>query len=37
MDYFAFDLLMLKGEDLTQLPLAERKQRLAALARVRTH
>jgi len=28
IDYFAFDLLELNGEDLTQLPLAERKSRL---------
>jgi bifunctional non-homologous end joining protein LigD len=29
--YFAFDLLHLDGEDLTSLPLEERKERLAAL------
>jgi len=29
--YFAFDLLALDGEDLTRLPLEQRKQRLAAL------
>ncbi|TCM14026.1 bifunctional non-homologous end joining protein LigD [Novosphingobium sp. PhB165] len=31
IDYFAFDLLELDGEDLTGLPLIERKERLAAL------
>lgn len=31
LSYFAFDLLALDGEDLTERPLAERKQRLAAL------
>lgn len=31
IDYFAFDLLELDGEDLTRLPLAERKEKLAAL------
>ncbi|GGE02562.1 ATP-dependent DNA ligase [Polymorphobacter glacialis] len=31
IDYFAFDLLELNGEDLTQLPLTERKEKLAAL------
>ncbi|WP_404478957.1 DNA ligase D [Novosphingobium sp. BL-52-GroH] len=31
IDYFAFDLLELNGEDLTRLPLIERKERLAAL------
>jgi len=31
IDYFAFDLLELDGEDLTRLPLIERKERLAAL------
>lgn len=31
IDYFAFDLLELDGEDLTQLPLTERKARLATL------
>jgi bifunctional non-homologous end joining protein LigD len=31
IDYFAFDLLELDGEDLTQLPLTERKDKLAAL------
>lgn len=30
IDYFAFDLLELDGEDLTALPLTERKARLAA-------
>lgn len=31
IDYFAFDLLELNGEDLTRLPLIERKEKLAAL------
>ncbi|WP_439532169.1 DNA ligase D [Polymorphobacter sp.] len=31
IDYFAFDLLELDGEDLTRLPLVERKQKLQAL------
>lgn len=31
IDYFAFDLLELDGEDLTQLPLTERKARLAKI------
>ena len=31
IDYFAFDLLELDGEDLTQFPLVERKEKLAAL------
>ncbi|CAN5143642.1 DNA ligase D [soil metagenome] len=31
IDYFAFDLLELNGEDLTQRPLVERKEKLAAL------
>lgn len=31
IDYFAFDLLELDGEDLTQRPLTERKEMLAAL------
>lgn len=31
IDYFAFDLLELDGEDLTQRPLVERKEKLAAL------
>jgi len=31
IEYFAFDLLELNGEDLTNLPLIERKQKLAAL------
>lgn len=31
IEYFAFDLLEAGGEDLTRLPLIERKQRLAAL------
>lgn len=31
VEYFAFDLLELDGEDLTALPLVERKARLAAL------
>ncbi|KFD30142.1 DNA ligase D [Sphingobium yanoikuyae] len=31
IDYFAFDLLELNGEDLTQRPLLERKELLAAL------
>jgi DNA ligase D-like protein (predicted ligase) len=31
--YFAFDLLELNGEDITRLPLLERKKRLAALLR----
>jgi bifunctional non-homologous end joining protein LigD len=31
IDYFAFDLLELNGEDLTQRPLTERKEMLAAL------
>jgi bifunctional non-homologous end joining protein LigD len=31
IDYFAFDLLELDGQDLTQLPLTERKAKLAAL------
>ncbi|AHE52138.1 DNA ligase D [Sphingomonas sanxanigenens] len=31
IDYFAFDLLELDGEDLTSLPLIERKEKLAAL------
>jgi bifunctional non-homologous end joining protein LigD len=31
IDYFAFDLLELNGEDLTGLPLIERKAKLAAL------
>lgn len=31
LSYFAFDLLALDGVDLTERPLAERKQRLAAL------
>jgi bifunctional non-homologous end joining protein LigD len=29
--FYAFDLLSLRGRDLTRLPLAERKQKLAAL------
>jgi bifunctional non-homologous end joining protein LigD len=33
--YFAFDLLALEGKDLTQLPLEERKARLAALVQRR--
>lgn len=31
IDYFAFDLLELNGEDLTGLPLMDRKEKLAAL------
>ena len=31
IDYFAFDLLELNGEDLTQLPLTTRKQKLQAI------
>ena len=31
IDYFAFDLLALDGEDLTHRPLVERKEKLAAL------
>ena len=31
IDYFAFDLLELDGEDLTRVPLVERKKKLAAL------
>lgn len=31
IDYFAFDLLELNGEDLTQLPLTERKKKLRAI------
>jgi bifunctional non-homologous end joining protein LigD len=31
IDYMAFDLLELDGQDLTQRPLSERKERLAAL------
>jgi bifunctional non-homologous end joining protein LigD len=31
IDYFAFDLLQLNGEDLTRRPLVERKDKLAAL------
>jgi bifunctional non-homologous end joining protein LigD len=31
IEYFAFDLLELDGEDLTQLPLIERKRRLAQI------
>lgn len=31
LTYFAFDLLHLDGDDMTGLPLADRKQRLAAL------
>jgi bifunctional non-homologous end joining protein LigD len=31
IDYFAFDLLELNGEDLTRLPLIQRKEKLAAL------
>ncbi len=31
IDYFAFDLLELDGEDLTHRPLVERKEKLAAL------
>ena len=31
IEYFAFDLLELDGEDLTRLPLTERKEKLAAL------
>ena len=31
IDYFAFDLLELNGEDLTQLPLTERKKKLQAI------
>lgn len=31
IDYFAFDLLELDGEDLTRLPLIERKEKLAGL------
>ncbi|KPH66918.1 DNA ligase D [Novosphingobium sp. ST904] len=31
IDYFAFDLLELDGENLTRLPLIERKEKLAAL------
>ncbi|NMN06736.1 MULTISPECIES: DNA ligase D [unclassified Novosphingobium] len=31
IDFFAFDLLELDGEDLTQLPLTERKARLARI------
>ena len=31
IDYFAFDLLELDGEDLTRSPLIERKEKLAAL------
>ena len=42
IDYFAFDLLELNGEDLTQLPLTERKKKLQASlprrsARLRSH
>lgn len=31
IDYFAFDLLELNGEDLTNLPLTERKERLRSI------
>jgi len=31
IDYFAFDLLELNGEDLSQLPLTERKKKLQAI------
>ena len=31
IEYYAFDLLSLDGEDLTRLPLVERKEKLAAL------
>jgi len=31
IDYFAFDLLELDGEDLTRLPLVDRKERLKAI------
>ena len=31
IDYFAFDLLELNGQDLTQLPLTERKKKLQAI------
>lgn len=31
IDYFAFDLLELDGEDLTRLPLIQRKEKLAAI------
>ena len=31
IDYFAFDLLELNGEDLTSLPLIERKEKLASI------
>jgi bifunctional non-homologous end joining protein LigD len=31
LTFFAFDLLFLKGEDLRELPLSKRKQRLAAM------
>jgi bifunctional non-homologous end joining protein LigD len=33
IDYYAFDLLELNGEDLTALPLLERKERLRAILR----
>ncbi|WEK44923.1 MAG: DNA ligase D [Candidatus Sphingomonas colombiensis] len=36
IDYFAFDLLELDGKDLTQLPLVERKAKLAGLLNERT-
>src|SRR5205814_1764374 len=31
IDYFAFDLLLLNGEDLTRQPLVDRKEKLATL------
>jgi len=31
IDYFAFDLLELDGEDLTRLPLIQRKEKLAGI------
>jgi bifunctional non-homologous end joining protein LigD len=35
--YYAFDILALKGKDLTQLPLAERRQILDKIAPVNNH
>jgi bifunctional non-homologous end joining protein LigD len=35
--YYAFDILALKGKDLTQLPLAERRQILNKIAPVSDH
>jgi DNA ligase D-like protein (predicted ligase) len=35
--YYAFDILVLKGKDLTRLPLAERRQILSKIAPVNDH